>query len=368
MTAAQIDVIVPVHAPTRPVRRLVRSVVEHNAAEARILLIAHGTPAAGIRDALGEYADHPRAEVVEFADGVRSPAGPLAHGLSLVTAPWFTKIDSDDLLAPAALDSWLRTAERYGADVVLPRMVTERGGANFPTPPSRPLRRVLNPMRDRLAYRTSTMGLIASSHRRLAVPTFGVPTGEDVAPSLRLWFGARRIAHARPNAAYVVGEGAEDRVTESVVPMAERVAFVAPLLADTVWDELPRGAADAIVRKLLRVHVCGSIARDPHAYGVADRSAVADAVSALASRAPAANATLSRADAALLTALRSPAADVEHVRTLAAARARFLTPNGVLPVRPARLLARDAPLRFLSASVLASRRGSGVPEGTDTLR
>ncbi|WP_353112136.1 glycosyltransferase family A protein [Microbacterium sp.] len=359
----QIDVLVPIHAPTRPIARLVHSVLDGVVAPVRVLVVAHDTDPRAIAAAMGELADDPRVEIVPFEDGIRSPAGPLLHGLSLVSAPWFAKIDSDDFLAPGALDSWLRVAQEHGADAVIPRMVTEHGGRNFPTPPRRPFRRRLDPVRDRLSYRTSTMGLLSARLRDAAAPSAGVPTGEDVLPSLRLWFGATRVVGADDAAAYVVGETAGDRVTESAVPLQSQLEFVAGLLDDPIWQGLSQRAAEAIVRKVLRVHVLGALALAPDLYREVDREPVAEIVRALGDRAPGAVSALSRADAALVAVLAQGEAPPETVRRLAVARRRRLRPAGLLPARLGQLFSRDAPPRFLVASVLALRRGGGVPKG-----
>lgn len=351
-----IDVLVPVHSATRPIRRLVKSVLEDTVASVRVLIIAHDTPIEAIRSALGEYASDPRVEVLPFEDGIASPAGPLTYGLSCVDAPWFTKIDSDDLLSARALDSWLRTARRHRADAVIPRMVTELSRVNFPTPPRRPFRRVLDPVRDRLSYRTSTMGLLSASFIDLAEPSAGLPTAEDVLPSLRLWFGASRVVRADDDAPYIVGESAHDRVTETPLSLADQLAFIDRIAADLRLTDLAGRSMQAIVRKLVRVHLLGAVSRRPELYDDAARPAVADAVEKLGRLAPDFRAQLSRADVALLSALVSRASTAD-IRARAVSRRRYLRISALIPVRLSAILAADAPLRFLAASAFALHRG-----------
>lgn len=352
---ADVDVLIPIHSPSRPLERTVSSVLSRNTADIRVIVVAHGTDPEGIRAILGTHATDPSVSVVPFADGVASPAGPLSHGLDLVTAPWFAKLDSDDTFAPGAIDSWLRTASATGADIVIPRMRVMPGEHHYPTPPRRPFRRVLNPVHDRLAYRTSTMGLLRASLREKARPTRHLSTGEDIVPSLRLWFGDHRIVRAESRAEYVVGDDAGDRVTECSTTITAQLGFVAPLLDDPMWSEFSPQQAAAVVIKLIRVHVLGAISRQPELYDEIAVGPVALAVQQITAMAPNAGDSLSRHDVHMLHLLSSATGDVAAVRAAAVERRRYLRINALLTQRVTRSLQREAPLRFLAASTLAAR-------------
>ncbi|MFF2493080.1 glycosyltransferase [Agromyces sp. NPDC058064] len=358
----EIEVIVPVHTPTRPIRRLAASVLQGSECDVRLRVIAHNTDPAGIRAALHEHADDPRVEVTAFDDGVHSPAGPLAFALADVSAPWFTKIDSDDHLARGALDSWLATAHRHRADVVMPRMVQEPSGVDFPTPPRRMLRTMLEPAKDRLAYRTSTMGLLASGLAPLAVPVAGLETGEDIAPSLRLWFESGRIAMADRGFPYIVGEGAGDRVTAAPRPMRAELAFVGPLTLEGFWGRLSEAEKTSIVAKLIRVQLFGAAGRSGGYWADETVEAVREALPILLQLAPRVSVVLSRVDSDLVGELMSAAPERGVIDRLVTERRRYL---GVRPLttRPyRRTLARDAPLRFLAASFAARHFQPGLPD------
>ena len=354
MTApAHVDVLVPVHSESRPIGRLAQSVLEHTSTPVRLLVVAHNIVEDRIRGALGPYAEDTRVEVVGFRDGIRSPAGPMNFALDRVNAPWFTKIDSDDRLSPGALDGWVRQADERIADAVLPAMLIPAAGEGFPTPPRRPGRVVLHPVRDRLSYRTSTMGLFSADLRERARPVEGLETGEDIAPSVRLWFGARKVVAARTGDSYLVGDDAVDRVTESERTLATELAFAPLLVAEDAWADLDTAARAAVTRKLIRVHVLGALGRRTLEDASVDDASVA--LETLIAAAPSSLRSLSRLDNELIDLLRSRAA-VDAVATLVERRRSYAQPSAVLTPSLRCTLERDAPLRFLAASLLARRR------------
>lgn len=359
---AEVDVLVPVHSQTRPIERLAESVLTHTRRAVRIIVVAHNIDESLIASSLGEFADDPRVEIIELRDGIPSPAGPLNAALDRVTARWFTKIDSDDHLRPGAIDGWLAQAETSGADAVIPPMVLPASGVGFPTPPRRPFRRRLDPVRDRLSYRTSTMGLFDADLRDLARPVAGLETGEDIIPSIRLWFGARRIVAARARDAYLVGEEAIDRVTESGRPFAAELAFAQAIGDDAVWVRMSREARDAVTRKLIRVHVLGALGR---------RGVTAEAINAsgrtlelLVGADPSPLKPLSRIDNDLIAALRSPDITQSEIVALVDRRRRYAQPAALLTPELRHIAHRDGPVRFLAASLLAQRRAGLAARAT----
>lgn len=351
-----VDVLVPVHSPERPVGRLAASVLR-TAAPIRLVVVAHNVDSALIEQALGAHRRDPRVTVLPFSDGVHSPAGPLQYALERLESPFFMKIDSDDYLSQGAIESWLATQRRFAADIVIPTMTMAGTARHFPTPPRRPFRRRLDPVRDRLAYRTSTMGLIRSELADKAMPQPGLETAEDLAPGLRLWFSCSRIVAGDARHPYVVSPDAVDRVTLEPRPLARELAFIAPLAAEPLWGRLGPDARTSIVAKLFRVQIVGALSkRLDRPLSGSEVSFLVDATSSLIALAPDTERVLSRDDAALLRALLNPTGDGARIRELAARSSRHLSLGGLSTTALHDNGRRDAPLRYLAASVLARYR------------
>lgn len=177
-----VDVVIAVHTPERPIERAVASVLE-NECDVRVLVVVHNTEVDPIRDRLGVLAADPRVRLLEFNDGVKSPAGPMNYGFDQASAPWVSLVGSDDALEPGALNQWLALAEKHQAGVVI-APIRFNHGAVFSYPPVRPgwlfgRERVCDPVLDRLSYRVAPLGLIsreALADYRLET---GLATGED---------------------------------------------------------------------------------------------------------------------------------------------------------------------------------------------
>src|SRR5690606_29098886 len=92
--------------------------------------------------------------------GEPSPAGPFMFGIRAATAEYVSIMGSDDFLEPGALRAWVDLARRLDLTAFIP---PERhsSGAKVATPPVRPWHTgLLDPVRDRVAYRTAPLGLI----------------------------------------------------------------------------------------------------------------------------------------------------------------------------------------------------------------
>jgi hypothetical protein len=351
-----VDVLVPVHSAQRPVARLAESVLK-TTVPVRLIVVAHNVDPASIEAALGRHLNDDRVTVVPFSDGIPSPAGPLRFALENLESPFFMKIDSDDYLADGAIESWMNTQRRFDADIVLPTMRMAGTPRNFPTPPRRPFRTTLDPVRDRLAYRTSTMGLIRSELAHEAIPVPALETAEDLAPALRLWFTGARIVAAETRHSYMVASDAGDRVTQERRSIAAELAFVAPLIDEDFWGGLASDARLSIIAKILRVQVFGALAkradREPSAT---ELEFVSGAVRSLTGLAPQVWRALSRDDSRLVHELLSDAPRGARVRDLAVRASRHVMPSGLVTARLGDSLRRDAPLRYLGASLLARYR------------
>jgi hypothetical protein len=310
--AEPVEVIIAVHSPDRPVRRAVASVLAAGTpGTVRATVVCHNMDARPVRTALaGLPGDLPEGtvRVLELRDGIPSPAGPFNYGLAHAQAPWVAVMGSDDELEPGALDAWRAAATACGAAAAIAPLRV-RGGGRILTPRARVLRGLrVDPVRDRLAYRTAPLGLI----RREAVERLGLRlapglrTGEDLEFGLRLWFSGEPLVYPAGAPCYLVGQDGGERVTGAVLPLAEQFRDVSRLLAGRWLDGLPAPAREAVAVKLLRGHVVGAALRrgpdfDWTGSDRAELSRIITDIVRLAARAPR---LLSAPDEALLLSLR----------------------------------------------------------------
>lgn len=298
--------------------------------------------------------------LLEHRDGVRSPAGPFTAGLDAATAPWVSIMGSDDRMSPGALRTWLEAAGRTGAEVVLAEIELE--GGRVATPPTRvrpgrhPRRNAeLDLVRDRLSYRSAPLGLLsrAAITRTGARLLPGAQTGEDVPFVTRLYAGAR-VARAE-GTPYLIGTDAADRATGVPRPVRDELVAVTALLDDPWFTDLSPGARRAVATKLLRIHVFGAVANrpDPGWWTPSERAALAEVTQRLLTEVPESAAPLSLADHDLLSAIRDRRTPTPQLIELARARRRHGSPRTLLPHSWRHVLHREAPLRFMAASLLA---------------
>lgn len=337
---ADVDVVIAVHDRRRPIHRAVRSALS-SAAVARVIVVCHGIDPREIAAAADVEDD--RVEFVRFDDGVRSPAGPFNHGLDLATGRFASIMGSDDELTSGAIDAWRRTADRSGADVVIPPL-RHAGGARVPTPPTLRRRR-LHGVRDRLAYRTAPLGIYKLERFAELRLTPGLPTGEDLAFTTRMWFSGAAIVRHTGAEEYLIHDG-DERVSFTARPIGVELRAVQLLLSDEQTQALEPRQRAALAVKLWRISVFGAVHYWAGNWTPADRMAIAGIVEELRGFAPAAVEMLSRADTALVRALADATSDSDRVDELSRQRRRFLSPSALLPVQARRLLAREAPLRF----------------------
>ncbi|WP_448003838.1 glycosyltransferase family A protein [Agromyces bauzanensis] len=354
MPDPDVDHIIAVHDPARPIERAVGSVLDHTAGSVRVTVICHNTDGGAVRERLRSRAADSRLRFIDLDDGIPSPAGPFNAGLDAASARFTSIMGSDDELEPGAIDSWLRVANAARADVVIPR-VRHAGGAYVATPPTRPWRtRRLDGVRDRLSYRSAPLGLVSTSRfGGLRLPP-GLASGEDVRYVTALWFSGAEVAFDRSGPAYLVHSDAAARASTAHRPMSTDTAFLAGLFASTEFSSLSERQRSALVVKLLRVNVVSWVVNRPHveAWNGEDRSVIAESVRRCLAIAPGAERPLSRADRALLDAIVDERTEIGEVIRLGRERSRFLRPASLLPRRIANALGREAPLRFGAASAL----------------
>lgn len=261
--APKVDVIIAVHQLNRPIKRAVQSALESGApGQVGVIVVGHGLAVSDVWDLLdGCPADLVR--VVRHDDGIRSAAGPFNAGLKLASAEFVSVMGSDDMLEPGAVQAWVAQAGRDSVDVVLAPLKFQSGSI-VRTPRLRPIRRtVLDPVRDRVAYRTAPLGLLKRStlERMHLAFTEGLATGEDVALSLRLWFGSTRIAMGLPGGHYVIGEDAVERVTQRILPLDEEFIALFEVLQASWFKSLSPRERRSVAIKMARIHVLAAISR-----------------------------------------------------------------------------------------------------------
>ena len=351
--AAEVDVIIAVHDPRRDIARAVGSALTSSGV-ARAIVVCHNTPVAGIADRLGPLADDPRVRLEALDDGIGSPSGPFNRGLDLSEARFTAIMGSDDEVVGGAVDAWLRTAGRHDADVVVP-VLRYAGGRRVPTPPTRPTRTSrLDGVRDRLAYRTAPLGLVARERFGDLRFTPGLANGEDLAYSTRLWFSGARIARVRSGGEYLIHDDAV-RVTFTRRPVAEELAAVMGLVADDWVSSLPKPAREALAVKLWRISVFGAVHYRRGEWSPGERASMAVVGRAVERFAPGALDVFSRAERALYAAIADPGVPDAIVDARSDARRRFASPAALIPANLLRVAAREAPLRFAAATWFAGR-------------
>ncbi len=356
MTATRIDAIVPVHSGSRPIRRVVASITDHTAADVRVIVVAHDIDPEIIATNLGPYRDRADVHLISHRDGIRSPAGPMNRGLDESDAPYVSVIGSDDTLEPGALDAWLALAERTGATTVIAR-VSDTAGWHDPYPPVRSGRvENLDAVKDRLAYRCAALGLISRARFPDLRFTEGLPSGEDLEVTARLWFTGERIAFARSGPGYLVHSDGTDRVTSTGRSVTDDFLFMDAIESAPWFARLTRSQRRALAIKTLRVHFFDAIVNRlgspegiaPH---LSELSAVHDRIERMS---PGATSLLSRVDRKVLDEMRGPRPDAARMLYLLGERWNPRSFGAILPRTGYLVLSRQGPLRTLRAAMRQS--------------
>ena len=350
-----VDVVIAVHSTQRPIARAVRSVLDHNGEGTRLTVVCHNLAAGEIRPLL-DQAHREHVVFLEHKDDHRSASGPFNAGIAAATGEYVSIMGSDDVLSPGAVSSWYWLAKRTGADAVITRL--ERGDDRLivPTPPTRPLRRKnLDGVADRLCYRSAPLGIVAKEAiERLGLRLEeGAPVGGDVGFVTRLWFQGT-IAYDRSGPAYVIGEDAQDRVTYAPRPIAVELRFLRTIVKANWFERLTLEQRRSAVVKYLRIHLFGAVwnRQDPDFWTAKERASLAKAATRLLRAAPGAESVLSLADRDLLDAILDADSAIDRMLALAVARRKHGRLRTVLTRDLAQVLAREAPVRVMGASLL----------------
>jgi hypothetical protein len=350
-----VDVVIPVHSDARPIYRAVSSVLAGTVEPVQVTVVCHNIDPALIRSNLGELVEDDRVRTLHLDDGIPSPAGPINFGLDSASAAFTALLDSDDTYETGAIDSWMRLQRASGADVVIAPLKYVSGGTV--RTPTRPFRsQALDGVRDRLAYRTRQHGLVARELFENVRMTAGLRTGEDIEQGLRLWFSGARISFDRKGPGYLIHEDFDDRA--SVVPKSveEDFAFLETILAPG-WGDLSARAREAIGVKLLRTHVMEALVfrfLSDHPVIPEEQRALAGTVNRILDFAPTSATVVSRRDRRILASVLDGVPSEPRLRADLAVRANYLRPDNLMSASLARVLHREAPLRFLGALVFAA--------------
>lgn len=349
-----VDLVIATHNPERPISRSVGSVLRHTSAAVRVTVVCHNTDPAGIAARLTEFSSDERLRILELSDGVPSPSEPFNFGLDAATARFTSIMGSDDELESGAIDSWLGVADRDSADVVITRLMLASGRV-VPTPPVRGRRESrLDPIRDRLSYRSAPLGLVSRERFAALRLTPGMRSGGDLAYVTQLWFSGARISFDREGPAYVVHDDANDRVTLRARAVAEDLAWLTPLLTSEWAQSRPPHERTAIAVKFVRRHLFGAADNrtDPATRSASDRTDFRDAARLLADYAPQLRHVLSIAEDDLLAGMLSEDMALDQLILLAIARRSFPRPRSALPRNILKIAATEAPFPL----ALAHRR------------
>lgn len=363
MTASPVvDVVIAVHDPRRRLDRAIQSLAGASA-RIRVTVVCHGISAASVAG-LAPDSSEAWVRVVEFTDGIRSPAGPFNHGLRAATAEYVMIMGSDDFLEPGAMDAWIDAAVGGGVDIQLAPL-RHQNGELLANPLTRPWRRRrLDPVRDRLFQRTAPLGLIRREligAGRVGGPgplTEGLPTGEDLAWSSALWTSGRRIDLHPRHPAYVIGADDGARTSMQPLAVAQALAPVDALVAGEWSDRQPRQVRAALVAKLLRVNLLGALRVRPSSadWPSASVAAAAHTLTTLEGYEPRGFRDLPRADRALLDAVRVAGAEGDDIAAAIAQHSRANLAGRLLPRNPLRAFGRESVLRRYARYLIDRRR------------
>ena len=359
MSPSTTDVIIAVHTASRPIRRAVRSVIDHNGPNVRVMVVAHNIDLDIIKQNLEEYADHPRVAFAELRDGIGSPAGPMNLGLELSAADFVSVMGSDDELEPGTVDSWLALQQKSNADAVL-TTIRHVGGVLVRSPPARPWRRMkMDAVKDRLAYRSAPLGLISRTKFPDVRFSEGLASGEDLPFSTFVWFTAKNLAFDRTGPAYLVHDDAEDRVTAAPRPIDDDFVFL-DLIIDSPWGKLlSRQQKTALAVKLLRMHVLDAVVnRESVGWNEGERQSLSRIILKIQEWSQGPENYLSALDYKVIDGIVTGSSTMEQMMSLIRLRWEYRSPAVILPRNPFYFLHRQGPLRTYIAAYLMKQRRS----------
>lgn len=266
-----IEVAIPVHDPARPLARALDSVLGQQpelaklGVELRVTVVCHNISVEEIKASVSpKQAADDAVTWLPCHDGSKSPAGPRNAALAASSATFLSFLDSDDYLERGSLGAWwLAAREHQAAAVIAPLRTPE--GTILHTPRIRPGRpAVLDPVRDGLAYRSLPFGLL----RRAALLECGfgyaegIPIGEDLETTVKLWFRGGSIVYPYGAPAYCqTDDSGPERVTSTLRPLAEEFQWLDAMVQAPWLRQAPLRERRTIALKLMRIHGIGALLR-----------------------------------------------------------------------------------------------------------
>lgn len=341
-----VDVVIPVHSSTRPISRAVSSVLRGTKVDTRVNVVAHNIDPAIIASNLGELIHDSRVRLLHLQDGIFSPAGPMNYGLDHCTADFVAVMGSDDEFAPGALDSWLEVQQIQNSDFVIAQ-IRNVGGALVPSPPTRPGRKLrLNPVKDRLSYRSAPLGLLKRDAFEKLRFAEGLASGEDLPFVTELWFRGKNIAFDRTGPEYLVHGDAQDRVTSEPRPIKEDFAFL-ELITQANWAKnFTRKEREAIGIKLIRGHLFDAVVnRSFKGISPEERKALSDVAKQISTWGNTPERFLSILDRQVFDGVLENTLSVDEMMTRIAKRWNYKSLDVVATSNPLYFLHRQGPLR-----------------------
>jgi len=343
-----VDVVIAVHDQSRPLIRAIDSILADRVDGVRVIVVCHGRPIADFGDAMAAFADAP-VRWLEFADGVHSPTGPFMHGLRVATADYVTIMGSDDFLQPGTVATALARLRADHADaLILP--LQHQSGEVLRNPLSRKGRvRGLDPVRDRLAYRTAPLAYIRREileELQLEL-TPDMPAGNDIEFSAKLWFSGARIDFHPADPAYVIGADADTRVTTTPRPARVELTALRLLLTRRWLRDASLRERTSLMVKVMRIHVLGPMLRraSHDALSDEDLDAYSEVVRAVLDLAPRSLRPFCRADRRILDRLAASHLDGGQTRAAVARHPTAGMIDRLIPRNPLAVADREGSLR-----------------------
>ncbi|WP_084767192.1 glycosyltransferase family 2 protein [Leucobacter komagatae] len=257
---ATIEIIIPVHAATRPVERAVASVLADGVPEVSAVVVCHNLSRAEVAARLGRLAALPSVRFEELHDGSDTPAAPRNYAIFRSTADYVGFLDSDDELQPGAMAGW--AAELGGSpDVLVGQLHVEGAGRMLAPLPRLGHFDRLDPVRDLLNDRTTLQGVLVKASVLHSPESPGYDesyrVGEDIAIGLYVWNCAKQIRYARTLPGYLLRNDASDRLTAERTEPKTLFDPLTSVVGHSTLAALSSRRRRAIAVKLLRRHVLG---------------------------------------------------------------------------------------------------------------
>lgn len=257
MTQITTEIVVPVHDRTRPVRRAVESLLDDD--ETRALVIAHN-----IDPALLDLPSTDRVRILPLEGAAGMPGATYDAGIAAATAPWVGIMGSDDWYQKGAIAAMRRRVQHDGTDGAIAPLTHQYLEFNQIKPLTIRHSR-LDPVRDRMFYRTAPLGIYRTVMMQNPEYRFGdtFPAGSDMRVTALLWTSKHRFSYYWDDPAYVVGKDATTRVTFTPRPLSSTGAPYLALMQEPVVKDFDRATRHALAMKMARVHILGAVAVRP---------------------------------------------------------------------------------------------------------